>query len=133
MTQSRNGVIEVAVVEGIARIPREDWNALLSDDDSPFVDWDWLHAMEASRSATRNTGWAPYHLVIRDSGKKILAACPLYLKTHSMGEFVFDHGWAEAAQRSNIKLLSRSCWSACRSRLIRVGDSSLLRASIGHR
>ena len=96
-------MIEVAVVEGIAKVARDDWNALVSDDDSPFVDWDWLHAMEASKSATRNTGWAPYHLVIRDSGRKIVAACPLYLKTHSMGEFVFDHGWAEAAQRANLK------------------------------
>jgi predicted N-acyltransferase len=103
MTQSTNGVIEVAVVEGIAKIAREDWNALVRDDDSPFVDWDWLHAMEASKSAIRNTGWAPYHLVIRDNGKKIIAACPLYLKTHSMGEFVFDHGWADAADRSGIR------------------------------
>jgi hypothetical protein len=58
MSQSRNGVIEVAVVEGIGKIPRGEWNALVSDDDSPFVDWDWLHAMEASKSAIRNTGWA---------------------------------------------------------------------------
>src|SRR5579872_300705 len=103
MTRSNHGVIQVEVVEGIAKIAREDWNALVSDDDSPFVDWDWLHAMEAAQCATRQTGWAPYHLVIRDSAKKILAACPLYLKTHSMGEFVFDHGWAEAAQRANIR------------------------------
>src|ERR1700684_3464516 len=103
MTQSSNGTIEVGVVEGIAKIARDDWNALVAEDDSPFVEWDWLHAMEASKSATRNTGWAPYHLVIRDAAKKIIAACPLYLKTHSMGEFVFDHGWAEAAQRANIK------------------------------
>jgi predicted N-acyltransferase len=103
MTQSSNGTIEVGVVEGIAKIARDDWNALVAEDDSPFVEWDWLHAMEASKSATRNTGWAPYHLVIRDSAKKIVAACPLYLKTHSMGEFVFDHGWAEAAQRSNLR------------------------------
>ena len=61
-----------------------------------------------SKSAIRNTGWAPYHLVIRDSGKKIVAACPLYLKTHSMGEFVFDHGWAEAAQRCEHQVLSEA-------------------------
>ena len=103
MTASINGVIHIEVVESIAKIAREDWNALASDDDSPFVDWDWLHAMEAAKCATRQTGWAPYHLVVRDASEKILAACPLYLKTHSMGEFVFDHGWADAAQRANIR------------------------------
>ena len=51
--------IEVAVVEGIERIAREEWNALLADDDSPFVDWDWLFAMEHSKSAVRSSGWAP--------------------------------------------------------------------------
>ncbi|HXN85644.1 MAG TPA: GNAT family N-acetyltransferase [Candidatus Binataceae bacterium] len=103
MTQSRNGSIEVAVVEGIAKIARDDWNAIVSDNDSPFVDWDWLNAMEQSKSAIRSTGWAPYHMVIRDGENKIAAACPLYLKTHSMGEFVFDHGWAEAADRAGIR------------------------------
>jgi uncharacterized protein len=60
--------------------------------------------MEHSGSASRRTGWAPYHIVVREGPKKrIVAACPLYLKTHSMGEFVFDHGWADAAERSGIK------------------------------
>ena len=103
MARKNDGVIQVAVVEGIGNIARDEWDGLLSEDDSPFVEWDWLHAMEASKSAIRNTGWAPYHLVIRDASKKAVAACPLYLKTHSMGEFVFDHGWAEAAQRSGIR------------------------------
>jgi predicted N-acyltransferase len=103
MTQSRNGSIEVAVVEGISKIARDEWNAVVGDNDSPFVDWDWLNAMEQSKSAIRATGWAPYHMVIRDGENKIAGACPLYLKTHSMGEFVFDHGWAEAAERAGIK------------------------------
>ena len=94
--------IEVAVIEGIDRIAREDWNALLADDDGPFVDWDWLFAMENSRSAARAGGWAPCHLAIH-RGKKLIAACPLYLKSHSMGEFVFDQGWADAAERSGIR------------------------------
>ncbi len=103
MASSRDGSIRVEVAEGISKIPREQWNALVSDDDSPFVDWDWLHAMEESNSATRKTGWAPYHLLIRHGpGGKLSAVCPLYLKTHSMGEFVFDQGWADAAERAGI-------------------------------
>jgi uncharacterized protein len=96
--------LEVEIAEGIEKVPRETWDALLAPDDSPFVEWDWLRAMEHSGCAVRKTGWAPYHLLIRDRArKKTVAACPLYLKTHSMGEFVFDHGWADAAERAGIR------------------------------
>ena len=96
--------LDVAVVEGIEKIPRDAWDNLLTPDDSPFLEWDWLFAMEHSGSASRQTGWAPYHLVVREGPKKrIVAACPLYLKTHSMGEFVFDQGWADAADQAGIR------------------------------
>src|SRR6266481_9459881 len=95
--------LDVAIVEGIDKISRDAWNNLLAPDDSPFVEWDWLRAMEQSGSAARDTGWAPYHLIVRQGPKKqIVAACPLYLKSHSMGEFVFDHGWADAAERAGL-------------------------------
>jgi uncharacterized protein len=96
--------LDVAIVEGIDKISRDAWDGLLAPDDSPFVEWDWLRAMEQSGSAARDTGWAPYHLIVRQGPKKqIVAACPLYLKTHSMGEFVFDHGWADAAERAGLR------------------------------
>lgn len=98
----------VSVVEGIGKIPRQEWNSILADDDSPFLDWDWLFAMEESHSADRTTGWAPYHMVVRDADdSRIVAACPLYLKNHNMGEFVFDHGWAQAAERAGIEYFPR--------------------------
>lgn len=100
---ANSAAIEVAVVQGVSEIPRERWNALLGEGDSPFVEWDWLHAMEASASASRKSGWAPYHLVATHrKSKRVVAACPVYLKSHSMGEFVFDHGWAEAAEGAGI-------------------------------
>ncbi|MGC2445069.1 peptidogalycan biosysnthesis protein, partial [Candidatus Binatus sp.] len=96
--------LDVAIVEGIDKVSRDAWDGLLAPDDSPFVEWDWLRAMEQSGSAARDTGWAPYHLIVRQGpAKKIVAACPLYLKTHSMGEFVFDHGWADAAERAGLR------------------------------
>ncbi len=96
--------IEIAVVEGIAKIGREEWDALLAPDDSPFLEWDWLAALEESKSAVPKTGWAPHHLVVRaGASRKIIGACPLYLKSHSMGEFVFDHGWADAAERAGLR------------------------------
>ncbi|MGH7905751.1 MAG: peptidogalycan biosysnthesis protein, partial [Candidatus Binataceae bacterium] len=95
---------EILIVNAIRDIPRDEWNSLLRDDDSPFLDWDWLSAMEESGSAVRKTGWTPCHMTVRDGAKRSLAAaCPLYLKTHSMGEFVFDHGWAEGAQSAGIR------------------------------
>ena len=100
--------IDISVVEGIGRIAREEWNALLIEDDSPFLDWDWLAAMEDSESAVRATGWAPYHMAMRDRASgRLVAACPLYLKSHSMGEFVFDQGWADAAERSGLSYYPR--------------------------
>ncbi len=54
-------------------------------------------------SAARKTGWSPCHLTVRmGPSKKLVAACPLYLKSHSMGEFVFDQGWADAAERAGL-------------------------------
>jgi uncharacterized protein len=98
------GEIEIAIVERMRDVARDDWNGLLASDDSPFLDWDWLVAMEESKSAARKTGWAPYHLIARvKPNHRIVAACPLYLKTHSMGEFVFDHGWADAAERAGLE------------------------------
>jgi predicted N-acyltransferase len=94
--------LTIDAVEGIDRVPREEWNSLLAGDDSPFLDWDWLFAMENSKSAARASGWSPCHLVVHH-GRSLVAACPLYLKSHSMGEFIFDQGWAEAAMRSGLR------------------------------
>ncbi len=100
----RAGEVEISIVERMRDIARDDWNNLLAPDDTPFVDWDWLSSMEESQSAVRKTGWMPYHLVVRaKADNRIIAACPLYLKTHSMGEFVFDHGWADAAERAGLR------------------------------
>jgi uncharacterized protein len=94
--------VKIEVIQGIAKIPRAEWNALLAPEDSPFLDWDWLCAMERSASATADSGWGAHHLVVRDGAGILVAACPVYLKSHSMGEFVFDHGWAEAAERAGL-------------------------------
>ncbi len=95
--------MKAEVVSGIAKIPRPEWNALLASGDSPFLDWDWLEAMEQSESAAPDTGWGPHHIVVRDGAGELIAACPVYLKGHSMGEFVFDHGWSDAAERAGIR------------------------------
>ena len=75
------------------------WDACAGPD-NPFVSHAFLQALEASGSATARTGWLGQHLTLRDEAGAIVGAMPVYLKNHSMGEYVFDHAWAEAYQRA---------------------------------
>ena len=73
---------------------------------TPGLEWDWLNNMETSGSTGAKAGWLPNHLTLwcedASGENKLVAAAPLYLKGHSYGEFVFDHQWAELAQRLGI-------------------------------
>jgi hypothetical protein len=94
-------VPNIEMADGVRSLPRESWNALIGDE-SPFLEWDWLASLEESAVVGAESGWLAKPLVARD-GDRILAACPLYLKGNSEGEFVFDHGWADAAERAGIR------------------------------
>jgi predicted N-acyltransferase len=89
------------LLNGVSEVPRDEWDALVADE-SPFLEWDWLASLEAAEAVGGETGWLPKPLVAREGGR-IVAACPLYAKVHSEGEFVFDWGWAEAAERAGIR------------------------------
>lgn len=67
---------------------------------NPFISHAFLSALEESGSATAETGWAPQHLILDDGKGGMLACMPCYLKSHSQGEYVFDHGWADAFERA---------------------------------
>ncbi|MBH0239803.1 GNAT family N-acetyltransferase [Methylobrevis albus] len=67
---------------------------------NPFVCHDFLTALEISGCATGRSGWLGQHLLLEDPEAGLLAAAPLYLKNHSQGEYVFDHGWADAYERA---------------------------------
>jgi len=86
------------LLRGIDQVPGAAWDALVPTGD-PFVRHDFLKLLETSGSATPRTGWQPLHLVIED-GDVPVAAAPIYVKTHSWGEYVFDHGWADAFERA---------------------------------
>jgi hypothetical protein len=62
-----------------------------------------LHAIEKSRSGVAETGWAPYHLLLEDDVGKAAGVVPMYLKSHSQGEYVFDYSWADAFERAGGK------------------------------
>ncbi|MCC6641987.1 MAG: GNAT family N-acetyltransferase [Deltaproteobacteria bacterium] len=92
---------EIEIADGIADLPRAEWDALVADG-SPFLEWDWLASLEASGAVGGDTGWTPRPLIARRGGR-LVAACPLYVKANSEGEFVFDFAWADAALRSGIR------------------------------
>lgn len=83
----------------IASIDAADWDACAGDD-NPFVSHAFLSAVEESGSTGRRTGWLPQHAALRDQGGRLLAVAPMYAKSHSYGEYVFDHGWAQAFERA---------------------------------
>ena len=67
---------------------------------NPFVSHDFLLACEESGCAAAETGWLPSHLLLEDENDRLIGAAPAYLKGHSAGEYVFDHGWADAWERA---------------------------------
>lgn len=90
--------IEARLTGGIDGLAAESWDALCPDD-NPFLRHAFLAALEGSGSAVAATGWQPLHLVL-GSGEAPRGAAPLYVKGHSYGEYVFDHGWASAYERA---------------------------------
>src|SRR5262249_4945098 len=93
-------LMELRVQGGVREVPAAAWDALVGDG-SPFLEWAWLATLEESGAATPGTGWHPQHLTLWE-GERLVGACPLYAKTHSLGEFVFDQSWASAAARAGI-------------------------------
>jgi predicted N-acyltransferase len=91
-----NSPYALRISRSIQDLPRAAWNALLIEETVPFLDWDWLAALESSGSASAEAGWFPQHLTLW-AGERLAAAAPLYLRTNSWGDYVYDHFWAEAA------------------------------------
>lgn len=85
---------------GITDIPASLWDGLFNSE-NPFVQHTFLAALEESGCVTAENGWQPQHMMLMD-GEQPLAVMPLYVKSHSYGEFVFDWGWAEAYQRNGL-------------------------------
>lgn len=92
----------IAWINTIASIPQPEWDALALKLSTPFLEWEWLNNLETSGSATASSGWLPNHLTVWRE-RSLIAAAPLYIKSHSYGEFVFDHQWADLAQRIGVR------------------------------
>jgi predicted N-acyltransferase len=90
------GKYTVKLASSISEFTAREWNDLVTEETIPFLEWEWIAALEESGSAAPASGWQPFHLSLWDRDK-LLAAAPLYVKYHSDGEFVWDYFWAEAA------------------------------------
>ena len=97
----------ITVVDTLADVDPQQWNALAGD--HPVLRYDFLHALHETQCASKKTGWAPYFVLLQRDGA-LAGAMPLYVKSHSRGEYVFDHSWAQAFHQHGIayypKLLS---------------------------
>jgi predicted N-acyltransferase len=91
--------VTIQVASRIAELPAAQWDACAGKH-NPFVSHAFLSALEDSGSATAEVGWLPQHLAITDQHGRLIGCAPLYLKSHSYGEYVFDWGWAEAYERA---------------------------------
>jgi predicted N-acyltransferase len=105
--------LTIRIVPSIAEITASDWNRCAhwagppgadgvsaADPCNPFISHAFLSALEDSGSVGARTGWTSAHLVASDEGGAIVGVAPAYLKSHSQGEYVFDHAWADAFQRA---------------------------------
>jgi uncharacterized protein len=90
----------VRVHRAIAEIGKDAWDACAEATGDPFVSHDFLSILEESGCVSARTGWAPQHLSIDDEAGAVAGVMPLYLKSHSQGEYVFDHAWADAYERA---------------------------------
>jgi predicted N-acyltransferase len=108
--------LRIRIVPSIAEVPAAAWDACAADvsrengpdaelvtrasPNNPFVSHPFLLALEQAHTVGGRTGWQPRHLLVETAEGEIVGAAPCYLKSHSKGEYVFDHGWADAFERA---------------------------------
>lgn len=106
LTTSNTAAIKTRFLNSIAEVPADDWNQLVNEA-SPFLKHEFLLALEQSGCTTSATGWQPCHLIAftdqNSDTENLLAALPLYRKTNSYGEYVFDWAWADAYHRNGLE------------------------------
>jgi len=92
--------MNVQIISSLAEVQAEQWDAL-NTTRYPFLSYHFLRTLETERCVSPQSGWHPQHIVVYEN-ERLVGALPMYLKTHSWGEFVFDFAWAEAYQRSGL-------------------------------
>jgi len=93
--------LQITWHSAIDEISAEAWNALAHPLRTPLLEWEWLNQLEKSGSMSPDTGWIPAHMAVWRENR-LVAAAPLYVRTHSMGDFVFDFAWADVARQFGL-------------------------------
>jgi len=118
--------MQISFIQSLAQVSANQWNGLC-EGDYPFIRYEFLWTLE--RSGSLGDGWQTRHLLVHDAGE-LIAALPLYLKTHSYGEYVFDWSWADAYQRYGFryypKLVTAIPFTPCSGPRVLVKDSARL-------
>ena len=94
--------MRIEVAQSLASVPEAAWNGLRGAE-GPFLRHEFLLALEETACVGGSSGWDPCHLLLHDDSRRLIGAMPLYRKTSSYGEFVFDWGWADAYRRAGIR------------------------------
>jgi hypothetical protein len=122
--------VQAEIADGIGYFKPHEWNALAGDS-YPFLRHEFILAAETSGSVSPDTGWTARHIGIVDKSKKLLGVIPLYEKTHSWGEFVFDWSWAQAYGQAGLdyypKLISAVPFTPAPSRRLLTSDPGIRR------
>ncbi len=128
---------QLRILTGMHEISPNDWDALAGT--QPFLQHAFLHALETSAAVCDDSGWLPQHLTLWQA-QRLVAAMPLYVKSHSYGEYVFDWAWADAYQRNGLeyypKLLSAIPFTPVTGQRLLVSEPRyrlpLLQAALAH-
>src|SRR5690242_2651194 len=101
--------LRIRIASSLAEVPSDAWDACAASStelstrgqvDNPFVSHAFLSSLEQSKSVGGRSGWQPQHLIAETADGEIVGVAPCYAKSHSRGEYVFDHGWADAFERA---------------------------------
>ena len=100
---SQEPELEIRVLRNLSDISQKEWQGILPKDAGPFLQYPFLYLLEETGCVCAETGWKPAHLALyAKGGNELLGVMPLYLKTHSYGEYVFDWSWAEAYAQQGL-------------------------------
>ena len=102
--------MNISIIGSLDEVSPEEWNTLTGNQNYPFVRYEFLSALEHHGCVGERYGWFPQHIILRDELQteknpdgKLIGAVPMYIKTNSYGEFVFDWAWADAYQRAGLE------------------------------
>ena len=90
----------IEFVGSLSDIPKEDWEKIRLNE-YPFLKYDFLKALEDTKCVSPESGWSPFHIIVKEENR-IIGAMPMYIKTDSQGEFIFDWSWADAFYRNGL-------------------------------